>query len=72
MWEEVYSEPTDVMERLRVEDGWLYRNRVVVDGSAQSAGGYLWTATLAYVPDAAKPGDTLPIGDDKPIDLPKS
>jgi len=55
MWEEVYREPTDIMERMRLTDGWLYRNRVVADGSLQSAGGYDWDVVITYVPGPLPP-----------------
>jgi hypothetical protein len=57
MWEDVYSEDFDIMQRMRVEDGWLYRNRFVVGGSAHS--GYVWAMSMAFVPaDPAAPLNT--------------
>ena len=41
MWQAVYSHPYDVMERLAVDGGWLYRNRVVVNASAQEPSGFV-------------------------------
>jgi hypothetical protein len=50
MWEVVYAEPYDIMERLPTQGGWLYRNRYVTSGSAQDPQHYVWMVTMAFVP----------------------
>jgi len=55
MWENVYSETYDIMERLAVDGGWLYRNRMVTSGSAQDPQHYVWLVTMTFVPTAAPP-----------------
>ena len=55
MWEIIYTTPTDIMERLAVDGGWLYRNRVVMQSSAQSPHDYAWGVALTFVPEPAAP-----------------
>jgi hypothetical protein len=55
MWETVYSNPGDIMERMSVEGGWLYRNRFVVQSSAQNPSDYVWTVALAFVTPPPEP-----------------
>jgi hypothetical protein len=50
-WETVYSEQFDVMHRMRLDDGWIYRNRLVMSSSAQNPADYHWQVTSTYVPD---------------------
>jgi hypothetical protein len=53
MWQSVYSQPYDILERMAVDGGWLYRNRVVVQSSAQNPSDYVWSVALSFVPEAA-------------------
>jgi hypothetical protein len=55
VWEEVYRQPFDIMERYRVDDGYLYRNRLVTGSAAQIQSDYVWGAAITYVADAAAP-----------------
>jgi len=55
MWESVYSQPYDTMERMQVTGGWLYRNRVVVNSSAQNPSDFVWAVALSFVPEPATP-----------------
>jgi hypothetical protein len=61
MWEDVYSEQFDVMERLRVDGGWLYRNRLVTSGSAQDPGDYVWLVSMSFVPGEPQPPQNLAV-----------
>lgn len=54
-WENVYSQQFDVMERTRLTDGWIYRNRLVTGAQAQNIGDYVWQVSSTYVPDAVAP-----------------
>ena len=54
-WENVYSQQFDIMERTRLTDGWIYRNRVVTGSRAQNTADYLWQVTSTYVPDVVAP-----------------
>jgi len=55
MWENVYAQPYDVMERMAVDGGWLYRNKVVVNASSQNPGDFVWATSLTFVPEPAAP-----------------
>jgi hypothetical protein len=55
VWEEVYRQPFDIMERYRVDDGYLYRNRLVTGSAAQIQSDYVWGVAITYVADAAAP-----------------
>jgi hypothetical protein len=55
VWEEVYRQPFDIMERYRLDDGYLYRNRMVTGSAAQNMGDYVWSVATTYVADAAAP-----------------
>ena len=55
VWEIVYSQQYDVMERTRLDNGWIYRNRLVVGARAHNPADYSWLATSTYVPDAPAP-----------------
>jgi hypothetical protein len=49
-WELIHEIPSqDVTDRLRVENGWLYRNRVQA-GATTAASGQIAVA-MVYVPD---------------------
>jgi hypothetical protein len=50
-WENVYNQPYDIMERTRLDDGWIYRNRLVIGSVAHNPGNYQWQVTSTYVPD---------------------
>jgi hypothetical protein len=50
-WEDVYRQPFDIMERTRLDDGWIYRNRLVTGAQAQNIGDYVWHVAMTYVPD---------------------
>ena len=54
-WENVYSQQFDIMERTRLTDGWIYRNRLVTGAQAQNTADYLWQVTSTYVPDVVAP-----------------
>jgi hypothetical protein len=54
-WENVYSQQFDVMDRMRLDDGWIYRNRLVVSSSAQNPADYQWQIACTYVADAPPP-----------------
>jgi hypothetical protein len=53
MWQSVYAQPYDIMERMSVDGGWLYRNRIVVNASAQNPGDFVWATALTFVPEPA-------------------
>jgi hypothetical protein len=53
VWEEVYRQPFDIMERYRLDDGYLYRNRLVTGSAAQIQSDYVWGVAITYVADAA-------------------
>jgi len=53
MWQSVYDNPFDKMDRLAVDGGWLYRNRFVISASAQDPAHYVWAVTMAFVPEPA-------------------
>src|SRR5215831_13382275 len=53
MWQQVYAEQNDIMEVMAVPGGYLYRNRLVIDGSAQAAGGFVWGCVMAFAPPGA-------------------
>jgi hypothetical protein len=52
-WEDVYRQPFDIMERTRLDNGWLYRNRLVMSANAQNPADYHWQVSTSYVADAA-------------------
>ena len=52
-WTVVYTSPYDIMERMSVDGGWLYRNRVVVNASSQEPSGFVWSVALTFVPEPA-------------------
>ena len=52
-WTVVYTSAYDTMERMQVDGGWLYRNRVVVNSSAQEPSGFVWSVALTFVPEPA-------------------
>jgi hypothetical protein len=49
MWETVYDEPYDKMDRLPVPGGWIYRNKVVIDSRAQVQSQWVWNISICYV-----------------------
>jgi hypothetical protein len=55
MWEDVYSEEFDIMQRLWVGGGWLYRNRFVTKGVAQEPQSYVWLVSMSFVPGEPQP-----------------
>jgi hypothetical protein len=67
-WENVYNQPYDIMERTRLDDGWIYRNRLVMGSSAQNPVDYQWQVAVFYVADVVVVPPPL---DDQPQQRPE-